>query len=69
MAIMLYTTLYDAFVPVFLHHFIEKAWLIGFLMTVDHYLSIFIQPLAGRLSDKTNTIFGKRKPYSSVSSS
>jgi maltose/moltooligosaccharide transporter len=63
MAIMLYTTLYDAFVPIFLREFINKTWIIGFLITVDHYLSIFIQPLAGRLSDKTNTRFGKRMPY------
>lgn len=63
LSIMLCATLYDAFVPVFLHKFIDKTWLIGFLMTIDNYVSLFLQPLVGRLSDRTNTKFGKRMPY------
>lgn len=63
LAISLCATLYDAFVPIFLHKFIDKAWLIGLLMTIDNYLGLFIQPLVGRLSDRTHTSFGKRMPY------
>lgn len=63
LGVMLYTSLYDAFVPVFLREFVDKAWILGFLITVDHYLSIFIQPLIGRLSDRTHTRLGKRIPY------
>lgn len=63
LSIMLCATLYDAFVPVFLRKFIDKTWLIGFLMTIDNYVSLFIQPLIGRLSDRTYTKFGKRMPY------
>lgn len=63
LSIMLCATLYDAFIPVFLRKFIDKNWLIGFLMTIDNYVSLFLQPLVGRLSDRTNTKFGKRMPY------
>lgn len=63
LAITLCTTLYEAFVPVFLSKYVDKAVLIGFLMTIDNYLSLFIQPLVGRLSDRTHTRFGRRMPY------
>jgi MFS family permease len=62
-AIMLCASLYDAFVPIFLHKFIDKAWLIGFLMTMDNYIGLVLQPLVGTLSDRTNTRFGRRMPY------
>lgn len=35
-AISLCSALYDSFVPIFLSKFIEKAAVIGFLMTLDH---------------------------------
>ncbi len=55
--------LYNAFVPLFLHHFIQSATLIGFLMTLDNYIALFLQPYIGNRSDRTNTRFGKRMPY------
>lgn len=63
LSIMMCTTLYETFVPIFLHKYIDKAWLIGFLMTIDNYLSLFIQPLIGRVSDKTRTRYGRRLPF------
>ncbi len=62
-AITLCASLYDAFVPIFLNEFIDKAWLIGFLMTMDNYIGLFLQPLIGTLSDRTHTRFGRRMPY------
>jgi Na+/melibiose symporter-like transporter len=55
--------LYNAFVPLFLDDFIKSTALIGFLMTVDNYFALFIQPWIGHRSDRTDTRFGKRMPY------
>lgn len=62
-AITLCSSLYDSYVPIFLHKFIDKAWLIGFLMTMDNYVGLVLQPLIGTLSDRTHTRFGRRMPY------
>ena len=62
-AIMVCSSLYDAYVPVFLERFIDKAWLIGFFMTLDNYIGLFLQPAVGALSDRTSTRFGKRMPF------
>lgn len=66
-AITLCASLYDAFVPVFLSKFIDQAWLIGFLMTMDNYIGLFLQPFIGTLSDRTHTRFGRRMPYILIS--
>ncbi|MBP2000685.1 MFS family permease [Paenibacillus shirakamiensis] len=55
--------LYNAFVPLFLAQYLQKASLIGFMMTIDNYLALFIQPWIGHRSDRTNTRFGRRMPY------
>ncbi|MEC0239173.1 SLC45 family MFS transporter [Paenibacillus dokdonensis] len=55
--------LYNAFVPFFLDSYIHKASLIGFMMTIDNYFALFLQPWIGNLSDKTNTRFGRRMPF------
>jgi MFS family permease len=62
-AISLCAALYDSFVPVFLSKYIEKAAVIGFLMTLDNYIGLFLQPTVGALSDRINTRFGKRMPF------
>lgn len=62
-AISLTWSIYNSFVPVFLKNFITANWLIGFIMTLDNYAGIIIQPLFGYLSDNTNTKFGRRIPY------
>lgn len=64
LSISLTWALYNAFVPLFLEEFIpNNVALIGFLMTLDNYIALFLQPYIGNLSDKTNTRFGKRMPY------
>ncbi|MGN7358828.1 SLC45 family MFS transporter [Paenibacillus sp. SAF-054] len=55
--------LYNAFVPFFLDPYLKSAALIGFMMTIDNYFALFLQPWIGNLSDKTNTRFGKRMPF------
>ena len=63
LAISLCAALYDSYVPIFLESFIGKKWLIGFLMTLDNYVGLILQPAVGALSDRTNTRFGKRMPF------
>lgn len=36
---------------------------IGFIMTFDNIFGVIFQPLFGKLSDRTHTRIGKRKPY------
>lgn len=63
LAISLTWSLYNAFVPIFLRKFIESNAIIGFLMTLDNYAGLFLQPVFGTLSDKTRTEYGRRMPY------
>ncbi|NIK79605.1 Na+/melibiose symporter-like transporter [Paenibacillus castaneae] len=55
--------LYNAFVPFFLEKFFTSTALIGFMMTIDNYFALFLQPWIGSRSDRTNSRFGKRMPY------
>lgn len=56
--------LYNAFIPLFLDNYVVKsAMLVGFLMTIDNYFGLFLQPIIGRKSDKTDTKIGKRMPF------
>ncbi|WP_419874965.1 SLC45 family MFS transporter [Candidatus Pristimantibacillus sp. PTI5] len=55
--------LYNAFVPFFLDNFLKSTALIGFMMTIDNYFALFLQPWIGSRSDRTNSRFGKRIPY------
>ncbi|HOU09396.1 MAG TPA: MFS transporter [Clostridiales bacterium] len=36
---------------------------VGFVMTFDNIFGVIFQPLFGRLSDRTHSRFGKRRPY------
>src|SRR5690606_28840448 len=54
--------LYNAFVPLFLESFLKSTFLIGFMMTIDNYFGLFLQPLIDRKSDRTHTKIGKRMP-------
>jgi maltose/moltooligosaccharide transporter len=56
-------SLYNGFVPFFLNNYLTSTALIGFLMTIDNYLALFIQPYIGNRSDRTNTRYGRRMPY------
>jgi MFS family permease len=56
--------IFNNFVPVFLKDdFGLSATLIGFIMTWDNYVNMFVQPVVGERSDRTRTRLGKRKPW------
>jgi len=56
--------IFNNFVPIFLkEEFLLSATLIGFIMTWDNYLNLFIQPIVGERSDRTWTRIGRRKPW------
>ncbi|AGK53465.1 SLC45 family MFS transporter [Bacillus sp. 1NLA3E] len=56
-------SLYNGFVPFFLNDYLSSTALIGFLMTIDNYIALFLQPYIGERSDRTNTRYGRRMPY------
>ena len=62
-SISLTWALYNAFVPLFLDNYLKSAAMIGFMMTIDNYFAIVLQPWIGHRSDKTTTRFGRRMPY------
>jgi maltose/moltooligosaccharide transporter len=62
-SISLAWALYNAFVPLFLKKYLDSAAIIGFMMTLDNYFGLFLQPIIGRKSDKTDTKWGRRMPY------
>ena len=56
--------IFNNFVPVFLREdFGLSASLIGFIMTWDNYVNMFLQPVVGERSDRTRTRLGRRKPW------
>jgi maltose/moltooligosaccharide transporter len=56
--------IFNNYVPIFLkEEFLLSATLIGFIMTWDNYLNLFIQPIVGEHSDRTWTRLGRRKPW------
>lgn len=55
--------LYNAFVPLFLDNYLKSTAMIGFMMTIDNYFAMFLQPWIGHRSDKTNSKYGRRIPY------
>ena len=64
MSICAFWQLYDNIIPLILKNtFNISDTIAGVLMAVDNILALFMLPLFGMLSDKTNTRFGKRTPY------
>jgi MFS family permease len=56
--------IFNNFIPIFLKDdFGLSATLIGFIMTWDNYLNMFVQPVVGERSDETWTRIGRRKPW------
>ena len=41
----------------------ERLYIIGIIMAADNLFALFMLPIFGKLSDKTNTKYGKRMPY------
>jgi MFS family permease len=62
-AISVTWSIYNAFVPKILSNFISSTTIIGFVMTIDNYFALFLQPAVGILSDKVDTKHGKRMPF------
>ncbi|MGN7762914.1 SLC45 family MFS transporter [Paenibacillus sp. 22594] len=56
-------SLYNAFVPFFLEKYVHSVALISFMMTIDNYFALFLQPWIGNRSDRTASRFGRRIPY------
>jgi maltose/moltooligosaccharide transporter len=64
LGISLIWPIFNNFIPVFLKDdFGLSASLIGFIMTWDNYVNMFVQPVVGERSDRTHTRIGKRKPW------
>ena len=56
--------MYDSIVPLILTNtFHMNETVSGVIMAADNVLALFLLPLFGGLSDKTNTKIGKRMPY------
>ena len=56
--------IFNNFIPIFLKEdFGLSATLIGFIMTWDNYINMFVQPVVGERSDQTRTRLGRRKPF------
>jgi Na+/melibiose symporter-like transporter len=62
--VMVFWSAYDYVVPLLLENAfgLSNMWR-GLIMGLDNFLSLFMLPLFGKLSDKTVTKFGKRTPF------
>ncbi len=64
MAILAFWQFYDQVVPYLLENvFGLKTFAANAIMSIDNVLAIFMLPLFGAISDRTNTNLGKRTPY------
>jgi len=64
MAISAFWQMYDTIIPLILKNSFQMGELLtGVVMSADNVLALFLLPIFGSLSDKTNTPIGKRKPY------
>jgi MFS family permease len=62
-AISITWSVYNAFMPKLLSHFITSSAMIGFVMTFDNYFALVLQPTIGIYSDKVRTRWGRRMPF------
>ncbi|MBN2880196.1 MAG: MFS transporter [Clostridia bacterium] len=64
MTISSFWVMYDSVIPLILKGTFNFSEVItGYIMSIDNVLALFMLPLFGMLSDKTNTRIGKRMPY------
>ena len=64
MSISAFWQIYDSIVPLILKDVFDlRDDIAGIIMALDNVLALFMLPIFGALSDKTNTRFGKRMPY------
>ncbi len=55
--------LFNSLIPPMLKDLGLTAGVIGFILTWDNLINMFLQPWIGSRSDRTRTRFGRRKPY------
>jgi maltose/moltooligosaccharide transporter len=55
--------LFNSLIPPMLEDLGLSAVVVGFIMTWDNIINMFVQPYVGSLSDRTHTRFGRRKPW------
>ena len=55
--------LFNSLIPPMLQDLGLAATVIGFIMTWDNIINMFLQPLVGSRSDRTRSRFGRRKPW------
>ena len=64
MSICAFWQLYDGIIPLILDNtFGIGETMTGVIMAIDNVLALFLLPIFGTFSDKTNTRLGKRTPY------
>ena len=64
MSILAFWQFYDQVIPYILEsRFGLNTFITNAVMSIDNILALFMLPLFGALSDKTNTHLGKRTPY------
>ena len=64
MSISAFWQIYDNAMPLILENtFHLSSGVTGFIMGIDNILALFMLPLFGMLSDKTNSKLGRRMPY------
>ncbi len=64
MSICAFWNIYDNVIPLILENtFGMNAKVAGMIMGIDNILALFMLPLFGAISDKTNTKIGRRMPY------
>jgi MFS family permease len=54
---------FNSFIPPMLENICLTAGFIGFIMTWDNLINLFLQPYVGARSDRTISRFGRRKPW------
>jgi Na+/melibiose symporter-like transporter len=55
--------IFNSLIPPMLEDLGLTAAMIGFILTWDNIINMFLQPYVGSLSDRTQTRFGRRKPF------
>jgi MFS family permease len=55
--------LFNSLIPPMLEDLGLSAVVVGFILTWDNIINMFVQPWVGSLSDRTRTRIGRRKPF------
>lgn len=55
--------LFNSLIPPMLEDLGLSALVVGFVLTWDNIINMFVQPWIGSLSDRTRSRFGRRKPF------